>query len=145
MRQKAGLTFVVSILLFLLPVSWLFSASAAQELEMAELTPKIAQKKMSELFQSHCLYHNLELELVKRQSKDMIERLDPIKLYFLESEIQDWIDPSQERLEKLEQQWASGNFSEIEALAKLTQSAINRRQRLEKELQVRENMKYQLG
>lgn len=134
MRKRSGLAFLLVLILYLLPTSFLFSASAAQELETCELSSKIVQKKMEELFQTHCLYHHLDLELVKRQSKDLIDRLDPIKLYFLENEVISWTDPSQERLEQLQKQWMAGDFSELAKLGEITKKAIERRRKLEEKL-----------
>lgn len=134
MQKRSGFSLIFSFVLFFFPLTFALASSSAHDFETVELTGKIVQKKMNEVLQSHCLYHELEIELVKRQSKDLIEWLDPAKLYFLEKEIADWTNPSDARLKKLKDQWRQGDFSEIEKLATVMKKAISRRLSLEKNL-----------
>jgi carboxyl-terminal processing protease len=98
------------------------------------LTPIDAKNKIQEILRSHACHHNLTTELIERSFKNMIDELDPLKLYFLSEEINDYLNPSEELCEKTLQDLNSSNFSEYIKLHSLMEKAIERRVRLEEKV-----------
>lgn len=96
------------------------------------ITNHDAKSKITEILRSHACYHRLNKDLIKRSFQNMVEELDPLKLYFLNSEIEPWIEASNELCEKALSDYNQGLFTEYLQLYGLIENAIERRNRLEK-------------
>jgi carboxyl-terminal processing protease len=64
----------------------------------------------------------------------MIDELDPLKVYFLSPEIQDYLNPSDLLCQKTLEEFHKSNFTEYLKLHSLMESAINRREKLEPQI-----------
>src|SRR5690349_17954972 len=60
-----------------------------------QLTHRDTRIKIEEILKAHVSHQKLNEELVIRAIQNFIEELDPLKTYFLESDVQKWIEPDQ--------------------------------------------------
>ena len=99
---------------------------------LPELTPEIANKKLSEIITSHAAETELNGILVERALKNYLERLDPTKSYFIASDIAIWTTPSQATLNQLLLDYQNHDYKTFRAINKSMRKAIRRRRKLEK-------------
>lgn len=104
------------------------------EAKLPELEPKDVTKKANEIMKSHASYKKLNPELVKRTLSNFAEELDPTKTYFVESDIDRWIHPSDDLVDKILKEYEHGNFQEFEKMLSAIRPAIQRRHELDKEV-----------
>lgn len=98
------------------------------------ITQADAKNKIQEILRSHACYHKLDTDLIKRSFVNMIDELDPLKLYFLSHELQDYLEPTEEMLQKTLDDFHKGLFTEYLKLHTLMEKAIDRRTNLEANL-----------
>jgi carboxyl-terminal processing protease len=113
-----------ALLFFLSLTSLIFSKPPA-------ITQADAKNKIQEILRSHACHHRLDTELIKRSFSNMIDELDPLKLYFLSNEIETYLEPSEELLQKTLDDYHKGIFTEYLKLHALMEKAIDRRVKLE--------------
>jgi len=95
------------------------------------ISPQDTKGKIQEILRSHACYHSLNQELIARSFKNMIDELDPLKLYFLNDEIQAYLEPTNELCAKTIDDFNNSSFTEYLKLHALMEKAIERRSRLE--------------
>ena len=95
------------------------------------ITPQDAKGKIQEILRSHACHHALNKDLIKRSFINMIDELDPLKLYFLSDEIKDYLNPSDELCQKALSEFNESIFTEYLKLHSLMERAIERRGQLE--------------
>jgi carboxyl-terminal processing protease len=105
------------------------------EAKPPQLTPKDARIKIEEILKAHVSHQKLSEEIVARAIQNYIEELDPVKTYFLESDIAEWITPSQDLLAQSLDGYKKEDFSIFEKIHEAMLSAIERRNRLEIEME----------
>jgi len=110
----------------------LFFISSSLLAKPPSITNGDAKNKVTEILRSHACYHKLNKDLIKRSFQIMVEELDPLKLYFLSSEVDPWVNGSDELCEKALEDYNQGVFTEYLQLYALIEQAIERRNRLEK-------------
>lgn len=115
-----------SLLLFLA----FFSLGFAK---LPELSKKDVTEEFSEIMKMHASTKELSPPLVKRMLSNFIDELDPSKTYFITTDIDLWLDPSDSLLENVQKEAKSGLFSEFEKIHKVMLGAIERRRLLDKE------------
>ena len=115
-------------------LSFLLSMSCLSVAKPPELTPKDTKKKIEEIFRAHVKHKSLSKEIIKRSLHNYLEELDPIKTYFLDSEVLKWTSPSDETLEEIEKDFKAESFSHYEAIYEIMLSAIKRRNSLQEKL-----------
>jgi carboxyl-terminal processing protease len=115
----------ISIFLFLLFASSLEAAKAPH------MEPKIVQKKINEIMQAHATYKNLNTLIVQRALTNYIEGLDPSKTYFIESDIHQWIEPSNTLLEQVLDDYNHGRYPAFDEIHQQMVTAIQRRRDLQ--------------
>lgn len=91
---------------------------------------------MQEIMKAHAKYKKLSPELIKKILSNYLEELDPAKSYFIESDISEWENPSDQLLKKVLTDYNNSNFKEFERIHDVMGLAIERRRRLEKEINV---------
>lgn len=101
-----------------------------------ELTPRDTRIKIEEILKAHVSYQQLTPELMGRIFNNYLEELDPIKIYFLESEIDKWTKPSDELLKKALSDLKRENFSTFLEIHETIFPAIERRNLIEKNLNI---------
>ncbi|MCI0382810.1 MAG: S41 family peptidase [Chlamydiae bacterium] len=101
----------------------------------SELTPKEAKSRIEEILKAHVSYHELNFELVKRTFHNYLDQLDPTKTYLLHSEVVKWLEPSEEILQGVVEDYKKADFTIFETIHKLMIPAIKRRAQLEGEIE----------
>ncbi len=100
-----------------------------------QLTPRDTKIKIEEILQAHVSHQKLTEEIAARAIQNYIDELDPGKLYFLESDIIEFTTPSQMLLEQTLSGYKREDFSVFERIHEVMLLAIERRNKLEKEVE----------
>ena len=99
-----------------------------------ELTPHSARKKAEEILKSHVNYQKFTPELAGRALKNLIEELDATYTYFIESEVTEYENPSEELLDQIAEEFRKEQFTTFQAICDTMIFAIDRRNKLEGEI-----------
>lgn len=83
---------------------------------------------------AHATYKKMSPLLMKRVLRSYLENLDPAKTYFIESDIADWLEPSDTSLEQVLQDYSRSDFHTFENILDAMTRAIQRRHSLEKQI-----------
>lgn len=100
--------------------------------KLPDITSHDAHLKIQEIMKYHVLYKKIDPEIVKRALTNYLEELDPVKTYFVERDINQWLHPSDERVQKIIDEYKKDDFSEFDAIYAVMLQAIARRQELDK-------------
>lgn len=106
--------------------------------KVPNLLPKDVRNKTEEIFKSHANYKKINNVIAERILKNFIDELDPGKTYFIESDIQKWLYPTEEMLNVVIEGFKTGNFSVFTQIHSAMLSAIERRNKIEDEIQMAE-------
>lgn len=101
---------------------------------LIEVSPEQTKAKLSEIMKAHATYKELTPELVKRTLVNYLEQLDPAKSYFIESDIEIWLHPSDVLVEKVLNDYKRSSFSTFSAINEQMIKAIHRRRDLDKKM-----------
>lgn len=107
------------------------------ETKLPELTPEGVNVKISEILKEHASHKELNDVLIRRTLLNYIELLDPNKSYFIQSDIEQWLNPSDAFIEKVLAEFKQSNFATFEEINQAMAKAIYRRRELEKEIDVK--------
>lgn len=99
-----------------------------------QLSPRDTRIKIEEILKAHVSHHELTTELIGRAFNNYLEEIDPGKTYFLKSEVDPWINPSQTLLTETLTNVKKENFSNFELLHDSIMPAIERRNQIEKQI-----------
>ncbi|MDB2613905.1 S41 family peptidase [Chlamydiales bacterium] len=100
-------------------------------LKPPDLKPDTVVKKSKEIMKLHAQYKELNPQVTRRILVNYLEEVDPTKTYFMEEDIQEWVNPSDELLKKITTQYQSGNFSSFYEIHKRFVDSIERRHVIE--------------
>lgn len=103
--------------------------------DISQLSNKDVSNKVDEILRAHVTYKSLNSNIIERALRNFIEELDPNKMYFIESDIQTWLYPSEELKEKFLNGYKTSNFSGFDLIYNEMVAAIARRNRIEKEIE----------
>lgn len=106
----------------------------SQEGKLPELTPKNTKEKINEIMKAHATYKKATPILIKRTLQNFIDELDPTKTYFIESDIHEWLEPSDELLDHVLKEYNTNNFETFNQIHRKMVEAIQRRHELEKKI-----------
>ena len=95
-----------------------------------EITPNQVHKKVLEIMKAHANYKNLSPELIKRIYLAFLDELDPNKTYLIESDIQPWLEPTNDDLNRVLIEMNQQNYEEFEKIHKKMVQAIARKRNL---------------
>lgn len=115
-------------------VFFLLILSSALISSNSSLTPQDVKNKVNEILESHVLYKKLNPDLVERILKNYISELDPHKVYFIESDVQKWLYPSESMTNKVLGDYERSDFAEFEEIHNTMLVAIERRNDLENDI-----------
>lgn len=107
-----------------------------------QLTPQIVNTKINEILKAHASYKVLNEELVKRALQNYLEELDPNKSYFIESDIHQWLYPSDALVAQVLADYQRGQYTVFEQINDVMVHAIMRRRELEKQIKLDELPKH---
>lgn len=102
--------------------------------KLPELTPNDVKEKASEIMKAHAMYHALTPELIKRTLNSYLEELDPVKTYFIEPDIHQWLNPTDEQLNTILNEYNKDDFTTFYKIQEAFEKAIVRHQLLESEI-----------
>lgn len=104
------------------------------ESKLPNLTAAQVNKKLQEIMNSHASYKKLSPLIMRRTLTNFVDEMDPTKTYFLESDIQQWLEPTDAALEKILTEFQKNNFQTFEDIHATLVRAIARRKQLEKNI-----------
>lgn len=96
-------------------------------------SPKVLEK-VHEIIKSHASHTELTTDIMKRVILNYIEELDPNKIYFIEADIDPWVNPSPGLLEETLAQYNKGDFSLFFTIHGKMLNAIERRKALDEKV-----------
>ena len=99
-----------------------------------ELTSECVVRKAHEMMLQHPVFKEMNSVLGKRMLQTYCENMDYFKTYLLQEEIQEYIEPSEDFLNRVTTSFESGNFEIFENILIKMQKAIDRNRNLEKKL-----------
>jgi carboxyl-terminal processing protease len=99
------------------------------------LTPKDTRNKIEEILKAHVCHQQLTPDLTGRAIQNFLEELDPGKTYFVESDIAEWLTPSDELLARTTEDIKREDFTTFEAIHAAMVAAIEQRNGIEKQIQ----------
>lgn len=97
-----------------------------------EIDSREAYEKIQEIMSAHVSQKKMSPEIIKRALINFIDELDPTKTYFIESDIDKWIHPTDKYAAKVQGRVEKGDFSDFRDIYNVMIEAIARRDRLEK-------------
>lgn len=104
------------------------------EARLPELTPQLTTEKINEIMKAHATYKKLSPVLVKRILQNYIELLDPTKTYLIESDIHQWLEPSDQYVESILVDFSKNDFHVFDEIHDAMLLAIHRRHEMEKQI-----------
>lgn len=110
-----------------------FSAQA----KLPHITPTQTTSKINEIMKAHAVYHQLSPMLVKRALLNYLDELDPTKTFFIESDINAWLEPSDALIKKVLEEYRQNRFDTFSEINQTMVKAIHRRRKLEKEINLK--------
>ena len=118
------------ICLLLFPVYSLFCLNGAP----TTLAPETAVKKAHEMLELHPSFKKLNVTLGKRLLQTYCDQIDAFKIYLLKREVSEFINASDDFVQKVINSFEVGNFEVFEKMLLTTQEAIARNRKLEERL-----------
>jgi carboxyl-terminal processing protease len=100
----------------------------------ADLAKRDVVMKMHEIMKSHVTYKKLTPLIAKRTLESFIDQLDPTKTYFLQDEIEAWLEAEDAVLKNVVRDFEEARFPAFEAIFSEMKKAISRRNILEKKI-----------
>lgn len=100
-----------------------------------ELSSRDTRVKIDEILKAHVCHQKLTEEIIGRAIQNYLEELDPGKTYLLESDIEQWIHPSQTLLNQTLDAYKKEDFSLFEKIHEIMLTSVQRRNALEKQIE----------
>lgn len=116
-------------------LTFVFFALFSQALFSAPILPELEKKgvkaKVHEIMSNHAEYKKMEPLIVKRALKTFIQEIDPTKTYFVQSEIDKWMQPNDQMIAKVLSDYHAGHFEIFEEMYDVGLKALKRREEIE--------------
>jgi carboxyl-terminal processing protease len=106
---------------------------AIVEAKPPQIGPKDVKIKIEEILKAHASFKRITPEIAERSFRNFLEELDPNKIYFLGPEIEPWLHPSPETIQRALDGFQNADFSIFQEIYAIYLSAIERRSILEKQ------------
>ncbi len=100
--------------------------------KLPEIEPKDVRGKANEIMKAHASYKEFSPFLAKRALVNYLENLDPNKTYFILSDIEEWVNPSDSLLKQIVDDYNQDRFTVFENMHAAFITAIERRRLIEK-------------
>lgn len=104
------------------------------EAKLPDIRPQDVTSKAKEIMKAHASQKKLTPELSERILQNYLEIMDVNKIYFIESDIEEWLHPSDALLEKVVEEYNNSDFQIFEKIHDLFAKTIERRRLIEKEI-----------
>ena len=108
------------------------------EAKPPELTPKLAKSKINEFLNAHIIHKSLSDEVITKTLKNYIQELDPSKTYFLQSEVEEWENPTDALIVAIKTSVDKNDFSHFKEMYEAMLAAIKRRNDIEAKIKDQE-------
>lgn len=108
---------------------------------LPQIEPKQAQSKIDEMLHAHVSHKKIDKEIARRALQNYVEQLDPSKTYFLESDVQAWVEPTDEMLDRLLKEYQEADYKLFAEIQTAMNKAIARRRAWSAELDKQEYRK----
>ncbi|GAB4227766.1 MAG: carboxy terminal-processing peptidase [Chlamydiales bacterium] len=102
------------------------------EAKLPDVNQKDVKTKLEEIMKVHASHKTLTPQIVKRALSNYLEELDPVKTYFIESDIEEYISPDQSLIAKVLDEHEQAEFTVFQKIFYEMQDAILRRREIEK-------------
>lgn len=89
-------------------------------------------EKSRSMLEQHAAFHEINEELARRVVERFLSELDPMKMLFLESEIQPWLHPDQQMIHNILVDFSNGSFEQFQHIFKLFAFVLKRNETFEK-------------
>lgn len=107
------------------------------EAKLPEITPQQTTAKLNEIMKAHATHKQLTPELVQRTLQNYLDELDPAKSYFIESDIHQWLEPADDLVKQILDDYNHSNFRTFFSINDAMVKAINRRRAIEKQIDMK--------
>ena len=104
------------------------------EAKLPDIIPQDVTNKTKEIMKAHASQKKLTPILVAKNSNNYLENLDPNKTYLVESDIEEWIHPSDALLQEIINDYTIHQFSAFEKIQDTFIKAIRRRHSIEEKI-----------
>lgn len=94
---------------------------------LPQIEPKEAQGKINEMLHAHVSHKKMDKEVAKRALLNYVELLDPSKTYFLESDVKQWVEPTDQMLTQLLKEYQQADYKLFAEIQRTMGKAIMRR------------------
>lgn len=113
---------------------FVFGISVKGESKLPEIDNQSAGHKLREIMEMHASQKEFNAEVIKRTLGLYLEQLDPFKTYFIESDISEWLKPSDALIQKIINDYKVNSFVEFALIDKAMTKAVLRRREIDKEI-----------
>ncbi len=120
--------------LFWLTLSLLCLLSIDSSAKPAQLEPRDVNAKVNELLFTHISQKKLSPEILKRALDNLVHELDSLKCYLLKEEVETYLNPSDDFLNKALEDFYKSQFTAFEEPFKKMVQAIDRRAKIEQKI-----------
>lgn len=111
-----------------------FLFTATGECKQPQLSPRDVKSKVEEILKAHVSHKSLNIALMERVFQNFLEELDPMKTYFIESEVKPWTHAPESTLQMAIKGYKAGDFSVFYEIHSVFLDAIDRRRVLEEKI-----------
>ncbi len=119
------------VLLTLFSIAFFFSIAEAK---LPDISAKEATAKLNEIMKAHATHKQLTPLLIKRALVNYLDELDPTKTYFIESDIKQWLEPSDQLVNKILSDYQNNRFNTFASINDAMIQSIHRRHELDKKV-----------
>lgn len=123
--------------LFIFLFAFLFNFYVTEG-KLPDLTPEKTIKISNEILQLHASQKEISPEIMKRIFHNYLEELDPLKTYLIKADIIEWLEPSDELLQKTIDEYKGGNFTAFNQMLDTMVRAIESRNEIDREVVITE-------
>jgi carboxyl-terminal processing protease len=104
------------------------------EAKPPQIGPKDVKTKIEEIFKAHASFKRMTPEIIERSLQNFLEELDPTKTYFLIPEIEPWLHPSEETIQRGLDGFQNTDFSLFQEIHTSYLASFERRSSLENKI-----------
>lgn len=108
-------------------IIFILSITLTCSAKLPELTPEVVSSKAKEIMKAHASQKTLTPQLTERILANYLDLLDPLKTYFIDADIDPWIHPSPELLDRVIKEYDNKQFTTFEEIEHTFIKAIQRR------------------
>jgi len=117
--------------LFLMAITCLGSLFS-KSVHYAELEYVDVVGRSEEMLEQHASFHEMNAEIAQRTLERFLSELDPVKIYLLQSEVEEWINPTPQVIQEVRVGFATGTFDHFQKMINLFEGSLKRYESLEK-------------